>query len=94
MEPFQKVVKAEVAKFVIDINKEESVMEKHIEIFSKQNPNMDIKCPNCDTKIKIKTRDFLKIKYKFNAYCPICNHEFVYDTTDFHKELEKLKRFV
>ena len=33
-------------------------MEKHIQIFCKQNPNIELECQKCHTKIRIKTLDF------------------------------------
>ena len=49
-------------------------MEKHLEIFCKQNPTMDIECGNeeCKYKTKIKTKDFLNTKYTYKYHCKKC----------------------
>lgn len=47
-------------------------MEKHIEIFCKQNPNTELECPKCHVKISVKTSDFLKKKYTYECKCNNC----------------------
>lgn len=68
-------------------------MEKHIEIFCKQNPNIEIECPVCHRQIKIKTTEFLKTKYQYLGKCPECKNNFEYDTSQLFKKLEELKKF-
>lgn len=70
-------------------------MEKHLEIFCKQNPSMDIECgnPECKYKTKIKTKDFLNTKYTYKYHCNKCGHDTTFDTKDFHKKLELFKNF-
>ena len=70
-------------------------MEKHIEIFCNQNPTMDIECknPECKSKSKIKTKDFLRTKYTYRYHCDKYGHDTTYNTKDFHKKLEMLKKF-
>lgn len=70
-------------------------MEKHIEIFCKQNPiNDKVVCPKCNAVNKVKMHDFLKIKYKYTLICSKCSAETIIDTKGFHKGLEPLKNFV
>lgn len=62
-------------------------MEKHIEIFCKQNPQTTLACPNCKKKFKAKTKDF-------KCQCKYCKSNITFDTKDFYKSLETLKKFV
>ena len=70
-------------------------MEKYIEIFCNQNPTMDIECknPECKSKSKIKTKDFLKTKYTYKYHCDKCGSDTTYDTRDFYDKLEIFKKF-
>lgn len=70
-------------------------MEKHLEIFCKQNPTMDIECGNeeCKYKTKIKTKDFLNTKYTYKYHCKKYGHDTIFDTKNLHKTLESLKEF-
>lgn len=67
-------------------------MEKHIAKFCEQNPDMEIKCPACNKKLKIKTKDFLKTKNAYKSICKYCNNSFTYDTSKMFKELEIFKK--
>lgn len=49
-------------------------MEKHIEIFCKQNPQTTLACPNCKKKFKAKTKDFLQKKYEYKCQCKYCKY--------------------
>lgn len=69
-------------------------MEKHIEIFCKQNPQTTLACPNCKKKFKAKTKEFLQKKYEYKCQCKYCKSNITFDTKDFYKSLETLKKFV
>ena len=69
-------------------------MEKHIEIFCKQNPNTELECPKCHVKISVKTSDFLKKKYTYECKCNNCGSTTSFVTKNLHKELEKFKKYV
>lgn len=69
-------------------------MEKHIQIFCKQNPNIELECQKCHTKTKIKTLDFLKNKYTYEFKCDKCNSTTSFDTKDFFEKLEPFKKLV
>lgn len=68
-------------------------MEKHIEIFCKQNPETKIKCPACHKEIKIETKEFLKNKNIYKGTCEYCGNNISYDTTDMFEKLKFLKKF-
>ncbi len=69
-------------------------MEKHIQIFCKQNPNIELECQKCHARIKIRTLDFLKKKYTYEFKCNKCNSTTSVDTKDFYKKLEPFKKLV
>ena len=49
--------------------------------------------PECKSKTRIKTKDFLKTKYTYKYHCPKCENDTLYDTKDFYKKLEIFKHF-
>lgn len=72
-------------------------MDKYIEEFCKQNPNIELDCGNsdCKGKFKIKTKDFFKSKTYIHK-CNKCNKTTSYDTSKMitmaqkiFKEIEK-----
>ena len=69
-------------------------MDKHIEIFCKNNPIFECKCQECNTINKIPMKELLKVKYEYTMTCCACNKNTKIDTHQFHKELDKLKKFV
>lgn len=69
-------------------------MDKHIEIFCENNPIFECKCLKCNTVNKIPMKELLKVKYKYIMTCCVCNKNTEIDTHQFHKELDKLKKFV
>lgn len=69
-------------------------MYKHIEIFCKSNPIFECKCRGCNTVNKIPMKELLKTKYKYTMTCSECNKTTEIDTHQFHKELDKLKKFL
>lgn len=68
-------------------------MDKHLEIFCKQNPTFECECRGCKTKNKIPMKDFLKKKYEYVMTCKKCGATTNVDTHDFHKKLDFLKQF-
>lgn len=69
-------------------------MDKHIEIFCKSNPTFEYKCKGCGVLNKIPMKDLLKTKYTYTVKCSNCGKTTEIDTRQFHKELDKLKKFV
>lgn len=68
-------------------------MEKHIKIICEQNPEMEIECPKCHKKYKIKTLDYMKIENKHVGTCKICGTKTTHDTTKLFKKLKLFKKF-
>lgn len=69
-------------------------MDKHIEIFCKSNHIFECKCQGCNTVNKIPMKELLKTKYKYTMTCSECKKITEIDTHQFHKELDKLKKFL
>ncbi len=69
-------------------------MEKHLEIFCKQNPiNDKVICPICNASNSVPMKEFLKIKYEYTLTCSKCSSVSRLDTKGFHQGLEPLKQF-
>lgn len=69
-------------------------MDKAIEIFCKQNPNINFECgdSNCKTEHSFKTKDVFK-NAKFTFVCTKCEQTTNIDTVNFVKSFkEKLKK--
>ena len=69
-------------------------MDKHLEIFCKQNPVFEYECEGCKTKHEIPMKDFLENKYEYVLTCNNCGSTTTINTKDFHEKLEIFKKFV
>lgn len=69
-------------------------MEKHLEIFSKQNPVYKCECKKCGVIWDIPTKDILKKKYEYELKCKSCGETTKVITKDLHKKLEFFKKLV
>lgn len=69
-------------------------MDKYVELFCKQNPEMKLKCqnPECDKEFKVRSKEVFSVKeYRHN--CQYCNKESVFETTKFADSFkEQLKK--
>ncbi len=66
-------------------------MNKYIEEFCKQNPNITLECgnPKCKHKFNVKTKEFLKVR-SFPHKCDKCGEETSYDTSQLQKDIMKI----
>lgn len=69
-------------------------MDKHIEIFCKNNPIFECECEGCNTVNKIPMKDLLKTKYTYTMECKKCKKTTEINTRQFYNELDKFKKFV
>ncbi|MDU7337925.1 MAG: hypothetical protein E7L17_07415 [Clostridium sp.] len=63
-------------------------MRKSIQILCKQNPTVEIPCPNCKKSHTFKSVKFFD-KNTHEAVCPDCGKLITYDTTEFAKGFER-----
>jgi predicted RNA-binding Zn-ribbon protein involved in translation (DUF1610 family) len=67
-------------------------MDKYIEAFCKQIPQIELPCKGCNAKIKVKSEELLRKKtYEFS--CPKCGKRTEVDTTNFvHEFIKTMKK--